>query len=235
MTLRSIGDDRSTQIVPEMWRTLTGDDGHYEFHGLAPGIYIVSKVLATPFYRPTTPTEITIVLTMLDGVVSDFLGADFGCVPMTPPPIEIGALVQTKGTYEPLPEPHLVATEISVSVCGEDTIPDPGIYDRQDCNAGVLRGVVTDINSDRHRVWVMGTAIYFPEVPVDLYPGQRIEVRVMQPGNVGAWTAVVWGPWDGEYDGVDGRVQNVVTENGVLRLLVVDTWVVPAHILSTRR
>ncbi len=235
ITLRSIGDGPSTHVTPERWRARTDSDGHYEFHGLAPDVYIVSKVLATPYFRPTTPTEITVVLTMHDGVVSDFLGADFGCVPMTPPPIEIGAYVETKGKFEPLPGPHLVATEIHVSECGNDTIPGPLDPPDLGCNGGVLRGVVTDINRDQHRVWVMGTPIYFREIPVGLYPGQRIEVRVMQPGNVGAWTAVEWHLWDGEFDGVDGRVQNIATdENGVLRILVVDTWVIPAQVVPMR-
>jgi hypothetical protein len=237
ITLRSIDDGPTTNVLPEMWRTLTGEDGHYEFHGLAPGVYIVSKALATTGFFPTTPTEITIVLTMHDGVVSDFLGADFGCVPISPPPpppIEVGAWVQTRGTYEPLPEPHLVATAISVSYCGDDTIPDPGIGIRQDCNAGVLRGLVTDVNSVEHVVRVMGTPIYFPTIPLP-YAGQRIEVHVMQPGNVGAWTAVVWEPWGGEADGVDGRVQFVGPgPDDVIRIRVVDTWIVPANIVVKR-
>jgi hypothetical protein len=233
--LRSI-DEESARITPAEQRTFTGEDGHYEFHGLAPGVYIVSKVLATPFYRPTTPTEITVVLTMLDGVVSDFLGADFGCVPMTfpPPPIEIGTYIETKGKYEPLPEPHVVATEINLATC-PDTLPGPLDPPDLDCNGGILRGVVTEVIRDRHRVWVMGTPIYFPEVPFDLFAGMRIEVHVMQPGNVGAWTAVEWKIWDGEYDGVDGRVQELAMgADDVWRIRVVDTWVIPANIVVKR-
>jgi hypothetical protein len=174
---------------------------------------------------------------MYNGEVSDFFGADFGCIPISPPPIQVGVYVETRGRYEPLPDPHVVAREIIVTSCDDDTIPRPIDPAAVGCNEGALRGVVTEVIRPLRRVDVMGTAVYFPnQVPVDIYPGMRIEVRVTRAGNVGAWVVAEWHPWGEEFDAVDGRVDDVVTgSDGVLRILVVDTWVVPAHILAAGR
>jgi hypothetical protein len=76
------GPDMPWETVVEIERrTITAADGSYRFDELLPGLYTVMW-MADYCTTPTTPTSIQVVLVEENGEVADFLGADFGLVPI---------------------------------------------------------------------------------------------------------------------------------------------------------
>lgn len=249
IVLRSISEG-ATPKTRETWRTVTGPDGTYEFSGLAAGVYVVSKALATPHFFPTTPTEITVVLVENDGVVSGFTGADFGCVPMNgPPPLGLGVHLKAVGEFSASPEPHLFARGLDIAICGFDTLPTPlasgddddddddhdgdhndGDDDDDDCTISRLRGPVTSLDESAGIVEVMGVAIRFDEFPTEVEVGTRLDVRVERAENDGSWVATRWKRWHGTPEQVEGRVDDIAIDNtSITRVFVTGLWVVLPH------
>jgi hypothetical protein len=187
----SMGDIPQAAVSPaETWRTVTANDGTYRFDGLEAGHYTVAKIPNAAF-RPTTPTEIEVILVESGGDVNDFLLANFGCVPvMEPERIKIGDWVAVNGDFMADPD-RIMARGIGVVRCNvtpppPDTMPDPtggrdGDHDWDhdwdhdgdwdDCNRcenwgcwglkNELRGPVTDVNRDIHALEIMGTWVHF--------------------------------------------------------------------------
>jgi hypothetical protein len=229
--LRTFSDQEDTTATREVWFAQTDHDGRYAFDRLRAGAYVVSKAPSTVFFRPTTPTEIHVLLTEADGDVADFLDANFGCVPqVVPPPIEVGVHVEIEGKfYEP---DVFIAFKIVRVACADDTIPPPEDGARDDdnraCFGGRLRGPVTTIGPDRHSFKLMNTWVISDaaDIPFEIQPGMRLDVRVHRPGNVAAWIADSIQKWEGPLEGLRGRVDAVdVDPSGHFRILVLDTWV----------
>jgi hypothetical protein len=176
-------DGPEDSMRPEiLWRTVTSPDGSYRFDHLDAGHYEVLKVPRSDL-RPTTPTTIQVILVEQDGGVSDFLMANFGCVPAgTPRPIiEVGDFVDVAGEYAMRPEHHITARAIRLYKCSRNlplaaadhsAFParDEGDLDVCDLPLGALVGPVTDINRDERVLWVMGTPIHFDSTVTDSVP-----------------------------------------------------------------
>lgn len=168
-----------------LWRTFTAHDGSYRFDGLSAGHYEVHKIPRNDLI-PTTPEILQVILVEIDGQVSDFLMANFGCVPRgwPRPIIEVGDFVDVWGKYgaanpvEPRQlRPYVTSRLIHVVKCG-DPPPEPALSpasisdDGQDIDvcrvpAGVLVGPVTHKSDDDRVLWVMGTPVRFDSIPVD--------------------------------------------------------------------
>jgi hypothetical protein len=217
---------------PELlWRTQTAHDGSYRFDDLHPGHYQVTK---EPVFgcKNTTPTVIQVFLVEYNGQVSDFLEADFGCVPLIGPTvIEVGDAALVSGEYAA--DPHrVVAGVIDVYKCD---LPGAG----NDANLIVLppcrnpfselMGSVTDIDLDERALAVMGTWVVFDSIPdstlwwdeIARYPcldledveiGDRVRVRVLGAAlsNVRVLTGIGLWEWPERDDRVHGRVEQVV-------------------------
>jgi hypothetical protein len=179
-----------------LWRTLTGPDGSYRFDGLDAGPYEVHKILQ-PDLHPTTPTVIHVILVEEDGGVSDFLMANFGCVPVHPPgpAVEVGDFAGAWGDYTSRPEHLVLARGLSVIKCRnappKESVITPaaistGQTDIDLCNTrlGALAGPVTDINRDARVLWLMGTPVHFDTVPTDSIPDDSTLATYI-PGDTG--------------------------------------------------
>jgi hypothetical protein len=177
---RTDGPEDSMQ--PEiLWRTLTARDGSYRFSRLEAGHYEVKRVPRDDL-RSTTPPLLQVILVEQDGNVSDFLMANFGCVPVgTPRPIiEVGDFVDVWGEYTPRPDHHVISRAIQLIKCRNirpeqatigSALATNGPDDIGVCDLpiGALTGPVTDITRDEREqfLWVMGTPIRFGPVPPD--------------------------------------------------------------------
>jgi hypothetical protein len=184
-------DDPEPSASPAAtWRTVSAGDGTYRFDGLDAGHYTVSKGMDQSF-RPTTPTEIEVILVESGGEVSDFLLANFGCVPaMGTDRIEIGDWVSVNGDFFADPD-RIMARGIDVVRCDvppppPDTIPDLSVAmfdgdgngddrDWDDCDEcehwgcwglkNELRGPVTGVNRDENALEIMGVWVHFDMLP----------------------------------------------------------------------
>lgn len=171
-------------MPPEiLWRTLTSRDGSYRFDKLGAGSYEVYRTPRNDL-EPTTPVKIQVFLVEEDGVVSDFLMANFGCVPTGPPRpvIEKGDFVDVwGGEYISRPVHVVTARMVQVTKCSGDrptasafipaVIGDNTDIDVCDLPVGALMGPVTDINRDERVLWVMGTPVHFDTMATDTIPG----------------------------------------------------------------
>jgi len=107
-------------------RTETAPDGSYRFVDLEAGFYLVVRDFTDEDCFPTTPTTINVVLVEKDGVVGDFLTANFGCVEKDvpqPPTIEVGDYVKVNGEWVDEGDERLMARSIEVLKC--EAPPDP--------------------------------------------------------------------------------------------------------------
>jgi hypothetical protein len=207
-----------TNDVPEgsmmpvlLWETTTAADGTYRFDGLDAGFYNVQKA-PNDRCKPTTPTEIQVVLVESNGDVSDFLLANFGCVPVMGPVdrIEEGDWVAVTGEYVGDPH-HIMAWGIDVVKCEvpqpPDTLPDltggwafDGDHDWDGCRRcedwgcrglkNELRGPVTAINREDRALEIMGTWVFFA-MCTDTIPDDTLQVAAHHG--------------DGDGDGYDDR------------------------------
>ncbi len=241
--LASAGDEDSTITAS----ATTDADGNYAFEGLAAGVYNVSKP-EQDGVTPTTPTEITVLLTETDSDVGDFLEANFGCVvdeDPTPGPFPVGAFVEVNGHYATDPD-RLVAQGIDLERCededdddlvanhdGDDDDDDEDNGDDEDddgedCEKGKLRGPVTEIDAVNFTFAVMGTQVTADEstFPGELEVGDRVDVR-LHHGDNGELIVDVVKPWHSDrHEQVHGRIDGVEKENGVIRLTVLNTVIV---------
>lgn len=229
IVLRSITDEDTT--VTDARRVTHSDrNGLYAFHRLAAGVYVVSRDPNDRLF-PTTPTEITVLLTESNGDVSDFLHADFGCVPehIPPDPFPIGAFAEVNGEYAADPD-RVVAKGIELERCGphplSDSGDDDGTDDGADCRTGKLRGPVTAVDGASFAImgtWVSSAAM---NVTLEIKVGDRLDVRVHRVENAGLVADGIE-EWNGESEEVHGRIEHVeIGDMGVIRLRVLDTLVI---------
>lgn len=236
VVLRNIGDEDTT-VTDERRTTRTDRNGLYAFHRLPAGVYVVSKA-PNENLRPTTPTEITVLLTESNSDVSDFLDANFGCVRLhePPDPFPLGAFAAVNGAYATDPD-RIIAQGIDIDRCGssdphslsddDDDGDDDG--DDNDCSKGKLRGPVTAVDEEGGTFAIMGTTVSYDPASVDspIEVGQRLDVRVQRAGNVGGLVAYVIKPWHAPHEQVHGRIDSVdIGDDGVVHLRVLDTLVI---------
>lgn len=108
-------------------RTVSGRDGSYRFDDLDAGYYQVIKDVMDRTCRPTTPTVISVILVESNGVVNDFLLANFGCIPQDAPPrvtIEVGDYVKVNGEFVNEGDGRIMARSVEVCKCGDPPPPD---------------------------------------------------------------------------------------------------------------
>jgi hypothetical protein len=168
-----------------MARVMTSEDGTYRFDGLDAGSYNVVRMPLEGAVGTTSP-EITVILVEMDGVVSDFLMADFGLTRGGDTGgddfVKVGDYVDAKGDYAAEPD-RLVSDKFKVKRCDGDDYDD-GDDDDDDCRGdcddedddedkdhnggcrenecwGRLTGKVTGFSYDRGFVEVMGTKVFF--------------------------------------------------------------------------
>jgi hypothetical protein len=170
-----------------LWRTVTAHDGSYRFDGLDAAPYRVERI-PNEKLRPTTPGVLHVVLVEENGEVSDFLMANFGCVPADPAPgpvIRVGDYVEVAGLYSDVgPDQvkfhRIEAREIGVVRCSAVEPPQQTSTLDGNCDDwgptwpclgrnGALGGPVIDIDREHRSLDIMGTTVYFDvdSIPVD--------------------------------------------------------------------
>lgn len=221
------GDATAMDNANVIRRARTAQDGSYRFDGLQPGFYTVAKI-SLARYLPTTPSVLHVVLTPTDDGVSDFLMANFGCVPQdTMPPdtlgIHPGAYVEVAGDYvRDENNGYVVAREIKVAF-DDERLARPLILRKQE-----LRGPVTGINRDADVLAVMGAWISFApdstdsmnvhpptwtaaSIPIgDVKIGDRVRAFVHDAGpDHRTLLGIELRKWQGNPEKVHGYVQRV--------------------------
>ena len=206
--------------------TFTAHDGSYRFDGLAAGHYVVGKV-PLPNVEPTTPSPIHVLLVADGDGVSDFLMANFGCIPLEPPPpprdpVEVGDLVFAVGMYSDFAG-ALFASHVEVKAHCDSSVTDstgiepprPGDITPDGCDEGVLCGPVTGMDPDRNILIVMGT-VYNVDIdstssvdPWGLQFRERVEARVVTTGPNHLYTIVELHKCSHERDSVRGVVESL--------------------------
>jgi hypothetical protein len=212
---------------------VTGPDGEYRFDGLPAGYYTVTR-LPRDDLRGTTPPRMHVILVDDgEGGVSDFMGANFGCLVVDAPPeeeIQVGDCVHVKGDLarDPL---RLVAHQ--VCFCDGDDDDDEDEDKDSDCWQR-LSGPVTAVDRENRTVSVMGALLHVTEDTrvdldlADLEPGHRVraEVNVVSGDEGDRLIACRLRPFHGHWDRVRGHVQRIGTdENGHRRALVLGVLV----------
>ena len=243
VALSDAGDDS----VATSAEATTDEEGFYAFDGLGAGVYRVSKMAADSVVS-TTPSEITVLLTEVDGVVSDFTEANFGCLTSGdgggPTPIPVGAYVEVTGEF--LTDPNRIEAEaVNLRSCSVQSQALNGHHDGDDddddddnnggggggggggadCFAGILRGPVTAVDTANNRFAVMGTLVNTTKAlfPEGLKTGDRVDVRVFVIGeNLFGYSIK---SWHHDAEQVRGRVDEVVVDNGVLKIRVLNILV----------
>jgi len=230
------GDSTSTR---EFGYTVTDRDGHYVFRPLRAGGYVVTIGPSTHDCTPTTPTEIHVLLVEVDGEVSSYRNANFGCVPNEVPPPWEGNRVVVTGKFTP--GDLFYANGIDHVTCPFDSTPDPLRNTDPpvvpECEGGRLRGGITEIAPTRSAFRVMATwVIDATNIAHDLKVGDRVDVHVDRAPGAATWIADSIERWDAEHDELHGIV-DVVEQypDGTVRLRVLDTWVVPADVTVGKR
>jgi hypothetical protein len=227
--LRSIEDDPDTTLSNTWRSTHTDLNGLFAFRHLRAGVYVVGPG-PNRLLMPTTPTEMTVLLTESNGDVSDFTDANFGALPLfdPPDPFPIGAFAMVKGAYDRDPD-RVKARDIGLGRCASNDggLDDDGV----DCRRGILRGPVTAVEEGRFAV--MGTWVIRAPTTTNfattLDVSTRLDVRVFR-NEAGDLVATHVEPWVSDHEEVHGRIQRVeVGEDGVVRLRILDTLVIAMH------
>lgn len=230
IALRNINENEDPALI-DTWRfTRTDFQGLFAFHQLRPGVYVVGPG-PNRYLMPTTPTEMTVLLTEIDNDVSDFTDANFGAVPLFDPPdsFPLGAFAVVRGAYVPDPD-RVRARDIELKRCALTTGDDD---DGVDCRKGILRGSVTAVDGGKFAIMGTWVTVDAAGPPFQIEVGQRLDVSVHHAentdvaSNIGDPVVDHIQEWAGEHDEVHGRIQRVDTsEEGVIRLRVLDTLVV---------
>jgi hypothetical protein len=214
--------------------TTTGREGQYQFDSVPAGGYVVSIAPSTVSLFPTTPTEIHVLLTEVDGDVSSYKNANFGAVRNDVPPPPLGEHVHALGKFAP-PDAFASAS-VDHFECA-DTVPQPLVTDppvNEDCVGGRLRGSVTEIAPERNAFRIMATWVMLVGVvdpPLKIEVGARLDVHVHQGPGPLAWVADSIAAWTGDHDEITGHVDAIEQlPDGTVRMRVLDTWVTPAEV-----
>ncbi len=231
IVLSSIGDDDTT-LTDSHRTTRTDHDGNYAFHRLPAGVYVVSKA-PNEHLKPTTPTEITVLLVETEGDVSDFLDANFGCVRFFEPPgpFPVGVFIEVEGAYATDPD-RVVGQEFDLERCGNHPVAadeDDGDDNEKDCRKGILRGPVTAVDEEGNAFAIMGTWVIIDpaKFAIHVEVGQRLDVRVHHVEHGGALVADEIQEWHSHEEQVHGRIDEVeIGHDGVVRLRVLNTLVI---------
>lgn len=205
------------------WTTTTTRDGNYRVDGLQPGYYTVVR-LPNPRLRPTTPSQLQVVLVEREGGVSDFLAANFGCRTVTAEdPIAVGDCLHAKGAYAGSPS-RLVAE--LYCICGRD---DDDGDDGSAC-WNRLTGPVTEVNAAGNAVAIMGTWLHVPDDVFELddvavSDRLRAGVEVVADDDGHHLEACSLHGFSGHFDRIRGPVQEVFLndDDDVVAVRVLDT------------
>lgn len=171
-------------------QAVSGDDGTYRFDTLEAGYYTVVRLPMEGLVGTTAP-EMAVILVEEDGMVSDFLLANFGVVMEDGAGedfIMVGDYVHAKGAFAEEPD-RLIAEIFSICHCngdkdddddGEDDddedddgddcddgddedCDDCGDCCRQNSCWGRLAGPLTGYDPDEGYLEIMGTLVYLQE------------------------------------------------------------------------
>lgn len=233
-------DEEDSTMTREIYFTTTDHDGGYAFHRLRAGGYAVQKDPDVDACFPTTPTQIHVLLVEVDGEVSSYHGANFGCFRETSPPVGpfVGKRVHARGKFYP-PD---VFVEFSLErvPCLDDSVPQPlaDVVDPE-CVGGRLRGPVTEVTPVRNAFKLMSTWIVTDamNIPPDIVVGARLDVHVHRSAALDSpWIADSIEKWDGAHEELQGRIDAVEARpDGVIRILVLDTWIALSTITVSER
>ncbi len=217
----------------------TDDTGHYSFDGLTGGVYTVS--VDTTAHSPTTSSSLTVLLAETeDGVVYDFLDANFGLLGGDDggddDDFPVGAYVEVNGQFE---GEQLVAMGIDVRRCRDGDDDDrgltdgdhPGDHDDLDCDAGKLRGPVTEVDAANYSfavmgVWITGNESNFPK---DLEVGDRVDARVHHGDGDDVVLDRIKEWHNDRFEQVHGRIDSVEVDGNTVRATVFGLEVVLRH------
>ena len=239
------GDDVT---VNPLLTAVTAEDGTYSFEGQDAGYYTVVRMPLEGLVG-TTPPEMAVILVEMDGIVSDFLLANFGVKRGEDPGddfVKVGDFVSAKGAYIAEPD-RLVAEIFNVSHCDSLVNKDGGDGDDdddcdEDCDGcpendcwGLLAGMVTGFSFEDHYLEIMGTKVYFHNKDDDwdrdeIRCGIRFRVKATRDadandGQVEACRMPHW--WNGHRDRVRGYVQEVVRgdDDRITGVIILNTLV----------
>jgi hypothetical protein len=203
------GDDLT---VTPLTTAVTAEDGTYSFEGQDAGYYTVVRMPLEGLVG-TTPPEMAVILVEMDGIVSDFLLANFGVVRGEDPGddfVKVGDFVTAKGVYCAEPD-RLLAEIFNVSHCdslvnkddgdGDDDDDGDDGDDEDDCDGdcddgcpqndcwGLLAGMVTGISFEDHYLEIMGTKVYFHDKdggwdPDEIRCGIRFRVKATRDADM---------------------------------------------------
>ena len=121
---------------------VTAEDGTYSFAGQDAGYYTVVRMPLEGLVG-TTPAEMAVILVEIDGIVSDFLLANFGVIRGEDPGddfVKVGDFVTAKGAYFADPD-RLVAEIFNVSHCDSMVSKDGGDDGDSTMTARLRRGL----------------------------------------------------------------------------------------------
>jgi hypothetical protein len=247
VSLNGGGEDDSTNADDT---ATTDENGDYEFDGLTGGVYTVS--IDSTVNDTTTPSALTVLLVESDeGVVSDFLDANFGVLDDGSgggggdDDFPVGAYVEVNGQFN---DDHLVAMGVDLKRCDDDDDDDDddkddsasldgghdGDRDEVDCDEGKLRGPVTDIDEENDMFAVMGVWLTANELPEGLDVGDRVDVRLHVDGDDLVVDRVK--EWHNpHFEQVHGRVESIESDDDSIRATILGLEVVvmrPRHAAS---
>jgi hypothetical protein len=213
MALHS-GDDMT---VEPLMTAVTAEDGTYSFEGQDAGYYTVVRMPLEGAVG-TTPPEMAVILVEMDGIVSDFLLANFGVIRDEDPEedfVKVGDYVDAKGEYQADPD-RLVSEKFKVKNCDEDKDGGHGGCRENDC-WGSLTGMVTGLNFDEGYIEVMGTKVYCHDKDdkdrEEIQCGFRVKVDATSEEDVAEGEVIACRSphfHNGKHDKVKGFVQEVI-------------------------
>ncbi len=197
---------------------ITAEDGTYHFDGQEAGYYTVVR-MPLEGLEGTTPPEMAVILVEMDGVVSDFLLANFGVKRADDPDedfVQVGDYVDAKGEYHPDPD-RLVSRKFKVKRCDDDKDHGgDGDCRENDC-WGRLTGKLTGINFGEGYIEVMGTKVYCHDKGgkdrENFVCGLRVQVDVARDEDV-LEGEVVACRWPHLYNGRDDKVKGLGPYDG---------------------
>ncbi len=234
------GSHSDSNVADPMWLTITAEDGSYRFDGLEAGLYTVVR-LERDDLEATTPTKIQVLLVEEEGVVTDFLMANFGCriVAIHDECIEVGDWIHAKGQYAPEPD-RLVAHHVcrldyeDDDDCDDDDDDEWEDEDKDGCPCTHrLVGPVTAVDLDTMAIAIMGSWVHSGDKHdlelEDVEVGERVRncLRVIATDEGDLLVDCRLRHFNGHWDRVRGVVQEVVhaDDGHVTGYMVLNTFI----------